>query len=198
MHRPGMQHPCWGSAAGSSSKALSGVTVSPIPPVLTHALRSVPVSCQVACPQLAEKGLQSTPCPPAVPWMKARKFHMPWLPLMHFSNSHRSPLCQFSSFAVRESAEHSIRGCVQEWSPRKPSRPLQPTEAAGGQQCCEPGDQQIALKWEFRTGCGMHVWCLQGQSAHVGDSVPSYCASSPCKHPSFLLEFGACPQSPSV
>lgn len=112
---------------------------------------------QAAGPQLAEKGLQNTLCPPAIPWTKARKCNMPWLPLMHFSSSHRSALCQFSSFAVRESAEHGIGGCGQEQPPGNPSRPHQHPpaslmQAARGQQCCEPGDQQIAWKWEFRTG----------------------------------------------
>lgn len=102
VHLPGVQGPCWGSAAGSSSKPMSGVTVSPVPLVLTCVPSSVPVSHRASGPWLAEKGLRSTPCPPAIPWMKARKCHMPWVPLMNFSSSHWSALCQFSSFAVRE------------------------------------------------------------------------------------------------
>lgn len=146
------------------------------------------------CPtrQLAEKGLQSTPCPPAVPWIKARKWHMPWFPLMHFSSSHRSALCQFSSFAVRERAEQDIgvQEHPQESPPDPPSiPPASLIAAAGGQRCCEPGDQQITLKWEFWTGLwdGCVVFArMQVQPAHVGESLPTYRASSPCKHPSFF------------
>lgn len=47
-------------------------------------------------------GAFSIPCLPAVPCVEARKRHMPWLPLMHFSSSHRSALRQFSSFSVGE------------------------------------------------------------------------------------------------
>lgn len=113
--------------------------------LLSHrCLPAPPAPCQCPAGHLARawlrRGLRSAPCPPAIPWTKARKCHMPWLPLMHFSSSHRSELCQFSSFAVREGTQsRALEGGMQQQPPRKPSRahchpPAALTQAAGGQE----------------------------------------------------------------
>lgn len=108
---------------------------------LTHAPSSVPVSCWAGGPWLAGKGLWSIPCPPAVPWTKARKCCMPRLPLMHLSSSHWSAFCQFRSSAVGWSAQMTSGVACK--IPRKLSSshqhpPASLKEAAGGRPANHP------------------------------------------------------------
>lgn len=126
-------------AAGSSSKAMPGIAVSPVPPVFTCAPSSVPVSRWASCPRLAEKGLWSIPVPtchsldegPKVPHALA-----PADALLQQPPVSALPVQQFC--CQRKSAENGINGCTQEQSPRKPPRPYQ----------CPPASLTQAARWQ--------------------------------------------------